>query len=266
MTIISWNVNGLRAVIRKSLFLEFLKKYNPDVLCLQETKADRTQVEIDLPDYQEFWHSAKRPGYSGTAIFTKIMPVSAKNGFLSSLQKTAVLSDDQGRDVSEEGRVITMEFDNFFLVNVYTPNAKENLSRLNFKYRVWNPLFLQHLKALEKKKPVIFCGDINVAHTEIDLARPKENMGKHGFTKEEREGFSNLINAGFIDIYRDMHPNKTDAYTWWSHWGNARLRNVGWRIDYVCVSQKLKKKVVDAFILPGVMGSDHCPVGIDVKL
>lgn len=264
--IISWNVNGIRAVLKKDALQSFLKKHDPDILCLQETKAMQGQVEVDFPQYEEYWHSAERKGYSGTAIFTKAKPLSVEFGISKSIAKTkAALTDDQKRDVSTEGRVTTVEFEKYYVVTVYTPNAKEDLSRVRFRQKKWDPAFLKHCKLLEKKKPVIFCGDLNVAHTEIDLARPKPNEGKKGFTKEEREGFDNIVKAGFVDTLRAQYPDKTDLYTWWSYWGNARERNVGWRIDYVCVSKKIKNKVQDAFILPEVMGSDHCPVGIIFK-
>lgn len=266
MKIISWNVNGLRAVIRKGALQSFLKTHDPDILCLQETKAEQTQVEIDLPEYEEYWNAAEKKGYSGTAIFTKRKPMSVLLDIPEECLGKKKLIDDQGRNANKEGRVIAAEFECFFVVSVYTPNAKPDLSRLTFKERQWDPAFLSYMKFLEQKKPVIFCGDANVAHEPIDLARPEENEGEHGYTKEERDGFSKLMNAGFVDTFRAAYPNKKDAYTWWSHWGNARERNVGWRIDYVCVSEQLKKKIVDAFILPNVVGSDHCPVGIEVKL
>ena len=252
--ILSWNVNGLRAVIRKGEFQKFIKKYKPDIVCLQETKAHREQVVIDLPEYEEFWNSAEKKGYSGTAIFTKIKPVNVTNDFISGVQKTKKLLDKQGRDVAQEGRVITAEYDKFFLVTVYTPNAKDDLSRLGFRHKKWDKMFLKHCKILEKKKPVIFCGDLNVAHKPIDLARPKQNEGNKGFTKEEREGFDNFVKAGFVDTLRLIEGDKPELYTWWSHWAKARERNVGWRIDYFCVSGKFKKHIKDAFILPKVMG------------
>ncbi len=263
--IFSWNVNGLRAAIRNNGFNKFLKEYDPDILCLQETKALKNQVVIDLPDYQEYWNSANKKGYSGTAIFTKKMPLAIHFGFPKHLYKPKDLIDDQGRDVSIEGRVIAAEFENFFLVNQYRPNSKRDLTRLDFVYKKWDPLFLKYCKYLEKSKPVIFCGDLNVAHKEIDLARPKDNQKNAGFTPEEREGFENLLKAGFVDIYRHFYPNTKDIYTWWAYFANARKRNVGWRIDYVCVSKKLKSKVKEAVILPDMLGSDHCPVGIRIK-
>jgi len=266
LSLYSWNVNGIRAGIRKGTFQQFLDTYSPDILCLQETKAEKDQVEIHLSEYEEFWNSAEKKGYSGTAIFSKVKPLNVFNGFLPQVKKNVTLIDDQGRDSTSEGRVITAEFKTFFVVSVYTPNAKDDLTRLDFRYTRWDPAFLSHCKELEKKKPVIFCGDLNVAHRDIDLARPKENQGKKGFTDEEREGFDTILNAGFVDTYREQYPDKIDAYTWWSPWAKARERNVGWRIDYVCVSKKLKNNVKDAFILPEVMGSDHCPVGITVAV
>lgn len=263
--LISWNVNGLRAAIKKG-FLDFVAKEDPDILCLQETKAMRHQVEIDLPNYEEYWNSAERKGYSGTAIFTKQKPIAVYNDFLPSVLKSGTLLDEQGRDAANEGRILSMEFEKYFAVTVYTPNSKNDLTRLGFRHKAWDPLFLKHVKALQKKKPVVFCGDLNVAHQEIDLARPKDNVGKHGFTDEEREGFDKMLKAGFVDTFRELYPDKTDAYSWWTHWANARARNVGWRIDYVLVSEQLKKNVKDAFILPEVMGSDHCPVGITLKI
>jgi len=264
INIISWNVNGLRATLRKG-FLDFVKKYQPDIICLQETKANREQVELDLSDYEEFWNSAEKKGYSGTAIFTKKKPLAVFNDVQKTLDKK-ILKDKVGRNGLNEGRIITAEFEKFFLVTVYTPNAKDNLERLNYRHKKWDPLFLAHCLELEKKKPVIFCGDLNVAHQEIDLARPKENIGNKGFTTEEREGFDNIIKAGFVDSFRVLHPDETSQYTWWSHWAKARERNVGWRIDYFLVSDKLKKNIKDAYILPEVLGSDHCPIGLTLTI
>lgn len=260
--LLCWNVNGIRAAIKKG-FKDFIKTYDPDILCLQETKAMQGQAEIDLPQYEEYWNSAERKGYSGTAIFTKEKPLSVQFGFDPKLHKPKDLIDDQGRDVSTEGRVITAEYKNYYLVNQYRPNAKRDLTRLNYVHKKWDPLFLKHCKTLEKKKPVILCGDLNVAHTEIDLARPKDNMKNAGFTPEEREGFENILKAGFVDTFRMHHPEETGAYTWWTYMAKARERNVGWRIDYFCVSKKIQKNVTDAYLLPEVMGSDHCPVGIE---
>lgn len=264
-TIISWNVNGIRAVLKKN-FLEFVKQYDPDILCLQETKAERGQVEVDFPQYEEYWNSAQKKGYSGTAVFTKEKPLTIELDALGGKTLKANLIDTEGRDASLEGRVITVEFEKFYVVNVYTPNAKDDLSRIPLRYKQWDPLFLKHLQMLEKKKPVIAVGDFNVAHEEIDLARPKENIGMKGFTAEERERFSDYLKAGFIDSFRALHPGEPDQYTWWSHWANARARNVGWRIDYCIVSPNLRKHIKDAFILQGVLGSDHCPVGIKLSI
>ncbi len=265
LKIISWNVNGIRAVIRKGDFDKFLKNHNPDILCLQETKANRDQVEVDLPEYEEYWNSAERKGYSGVAIFSKIKPLKILNDIPDTAFCKKNLVDKDKRDASIEGRVIALEFEKFFVVSVYTPNAKDDLSRIGLRKDKWDPSFLKYMKDLGKKKPLVFCGDLNVAHTEIDLARPKPNEGKKGFTKEEREGFDNIVKAGFVDTLRDKYPGKEGLYTWWSHWGKARERNVGWRIDYVCVSKNISKSIADAFILPEVMGSDHCPVGIEFK-
>jgi exodeoxyribonuclease-3 len=264
MRIISWNVNGIRAVIKKDTLLPFLDKYDPDILCLQETKADQGQAEIDLPQYEEYWNSAEKKGYSGTAIFTKIKPKSVTNGLPDKIcQKYGLIADKYG-DPRTEGRVIAAEFDDFYVVTVYTPNAKDDLSRIPLRHKQWDPAFLAYCKDLEKKKPVIYCGDFNVAHTPDDLARPKENEGMKGFTKEEREGFDNMIKAGFIDTFRMFHKGN-GHYTWWSHFAAARERNVGWRIDYIMVSEKLKDRVKSASILDKVLGSDHCPVEITLR-
>ncbi len=265
ISLYSWNVNGIRAVIKKG-FNEFLEKYDPDIICLQEIKAMKEQVDFDFENYEEIWNSAEKKGYSGTAIFTKIKPISTSFGIDQTIQKKISLIDTKNRDVSIEGRVLTAEYDNFFLVTVYTPNAKESLERIPLRHKQWDPAFLKHCQKLEKKKPVIFCGDLNVAHREIDLARPKPNIGKKGFTDEEREGFDNILKAGFIDTLRHIHGDKPDMYTWWSHWGKARENNVGWRIDYVCVSDSLKKNIIDANIHPEVLGSDHCPISLKIKI
>lgn len=263
MKIISWNVNGIRAVHKKGLFLPFIKKYQPDILCLQETKAEQHQSEVDLPDYEEYWNSAEKKGYSGTAIFTKIKPVSIVNGLPKDIAKKFGLIADGYGDPQSEGRVITAEYESFFVVTVYTPNAKDDLSRIPLRHKQWDPAFLAYCKKLEKKKPVIFCGDLNVAHTEEDLARPKENEGLKGFTKEEREGIDKIIDAGFVDTFR-IFTKGPGHYTWWSHFANSRTRNIGWRIDYIFVSSKLARKVKTAKILQEVLGSDHCPVLIEI--
>jgi exodeoxyribonuclease-3 len=261
MKIYSWNVNGLRSVLNKGTFLPFMAAHKPDILCLQETKAQRSQVEIDLPDYFECWNSAVKKGYSGTAIFSRNKPLSVADGFPESVASRYTLSDTEGRDALSEGRVITAEFPEYYVVTVYTPNAKEDLSRVPFRHQHWDPAFLAHCKELEKRKPVIFCGDLNVAHTELDLANPKRYIGRKGFTLEERAGFQSFIDAGFVDTFRIFHQGN-GHYTWWSHFAQARARNRGWRIDYVLVSAALKPRVIAADIHPDVLGSDHCPVSI----
>lgn len=263
MKLYSWNVNGIRAVINKGAFADFIQKHDPDILCLQETKAKQGQAEIDLPQYIEYWNSADKAGYSGTAIFSKQKPLSVINGFIDDVSKKYDLKDSYG-DPAKEGRVISAEFEDFWVVTVYTPNSKGDLTRLPLRHEKWDPAFLEHLKELEKSKPVLVCGDLNVAHQEIDLANPKQNIGKHGFTDEERKGFQNLINAGFIDTFRTLHPDAVGAYSWWTHWANARARNVGWRIDYWLASKSLQKRIKNAAIHPDAMGSDHCPVSITI--
>lgn len=266
-------MNGIRAVVKKGLLFPFIEKYQPNVLCLQETKAEQHQFSVDLPGYEEFWNSAEKKGYSGTAIFTKVKPKSVVNGFTAEIIKKFKLGPDEYGDPTKEGRIITAEFSDFYVVTVYTPNAKDDLTRIPLRHKHWDPAFLAHCKDLEKNgstnsphgKPVIFCGDLNVAHTPDDLARPKENEGNKGFTKEERAGFQAFIDAGFIDTFR-IFTNGNGHYTWWSHFANARERNVGWRIDYILVSPILKSKVVSAKILPEVLGSDHCPVELVVSL
>jgi len=264
MKIYSWNVNGIRAVIRKELFVPFIEKHQPDILCLQETKAQQGQAEIELAGYEEYWNSAEKKGYSGTAIFTKIKPLSVVNGFVDDISKKHGLTADSYGNPEKEGRVITAEFENFYVVTAYTPNSKEDLSRLSLREKQWDPAFLEHCKELEKTKPVIFCGDLNVAHTEDDLANPKPNVGKRGFTNEERAGFQKFLDAGFIDTFR-IFTQGNGHYSWWTHWANARARNVGWRIDYFLVSSALKNKIKKAEINTDVMGSDHCPVSIEIE-
>lgn len=265
MRIISWNVNGIRAVHKKGLFTPFIEECKPDILCLQETKAEQGQSPVDLKEYEEYWNSAQKKGYSGTAIFTKHKPVAVFNGLPEKIAKKFSLVADGYGDPQSEGRVVAAEFGKFYVVTVYTPNAKDDLSRVSLRHKHWDPAFLAYCKELEKKKPVIFCGDLNVAHTPEDLARPKENEGLKGFTKEEREGFQNFIDAGFVDTFRIFHKG-SGHYSWWSHFANARARNVGWRIDYILVSESLKKKVKKANIYMDIFGSDHCPVGIDIDL
>lgn len=263
--IYSWNVNGIRAVLKKNLFQPFLAQHQPDVLCLQETKAERGQVEIDVPGYHEFWNSAVKKGYSGTAIFCRTAPLSVVHGFPDDFARQFKFADELERDAADEGRVIMAEFEHFFVVTVYTPNAKDDLSRLPLRHRQWDPAFLAYCKQLEQKKPVVFCGDLNVAHTELDLANPKPNRGKKGFTDEEREGFQHFVDAGFIDTLR-LFKQGNGHYTWWSHFAKSRERNVGWRIDYVMVSPALRAAVQAAEIHADVMGSDHCPVSVTLDL
>lgn len=264
MRVISWNVNGIRAVHKKGLFVPFVEKYQPDILCLQETKAEAYQSQVDLPEYQEYWNSASKKGYSGIAIFTKQKPINIFKNFPKEIVKKYKIAYDGYGDPNDEGRIIVAEFKSFFVVTVYTPNAKDDLSRLTLRHKHWDPAFLEYMKRLEKNKPVIFCGDLNVAHTPDDLARPKENIGKKGFTNEERKGIENIVSDDFIDTFR-LFTKGNGHYSWWSHFANARERNVGWRIDYIFVSQKLKPKITDAKILPDVFGSDHCPVLLDFK-
>lgn len=259
--IYSWNVNGIRAVHRKGLFHPFLQTHRPDILCLQETKAERGQIEIDLPDYREYWNSAVKKGYSGTAIFSKQEPLAVTNGFPLDFAERFTFADELQRDSTEEGRVITAEFADFYVVTVYTPNAKDDLSRLTLRHQHWDPAFLAYCRLLEQKKPVVFCGDLNVAHTELDLANPKPNRGKKGFTDEERQGFQNFADSGFVDTFR-LFEQGNGHYSWWSNFANSRARNVGWRIDYVLVSANLRARVKAAAIHADVLGSDHCPVSV----
>jgi exodeoxyribonuclease-3 len=263
MKIISWNVNGIRAVHNKGLFEPFVKKFKPDVICLQETKAHPDQSPVDLPDYEEYWNSAERKGYSGTAIFSKEKPLSISFGFSNKINRKYNLVDGFG-DTRTEGRVVTAEYKDFYLVNVYTPNSKRGLERLEFRHKDWDPAFLEHCKLIEKRKPVVVCGDLNVAHTEDDLARPKDNKKNAGFTLEEREGADSIIKSGFVDTFR-MFTKGNGHYTWWSNFAKSRERNVGWRIDYFFVSEKIKSKVVSANILGKQMGSDHCPIVLDIE-
>ena len=265
MKLISWNVNGIRSIHKKGLLVPFLEKVKPEIVCLQETKAEEHQSEVDLPEYEEYWNSSKgRKGYSGTAIFSKTKPLSLIFGFPEEIVKKYNLKDGYG-DPNEEGRVISAEFKDFFIINVYTPNAKPDLSRLTLRHKHWDPAFLAFVKHLEKSKPVIFCGDLNVAHTPDDLANPKANEGEHGFTIEEREGIDTIIGAGFVDTFR-IFSKGNGHYTWWSNFGNARDRNVGWRIDYFFVSKGIEKKVSTSKIFPEAYGSDHCPILLDIDL
>lgn len=263
MKAISWNVNGIRAVHKKGLFVPFIEKHKPDFILLQETKAEQNQSEVDLPEYEEYWNSATKKGYSGTAIFTKHKPLSVLLGLPEDIAKKYKVSDDGYGDPNTEGRIVALELKDFYLVSVYTPNAKDDLSRVALRHKQWDPAFLAYMKRLEERKPVIFAGDLNVAHTADDLANPKQNEGKKGFTKEEREGIDNMVAAGFVDTFR-LFTKGQGHYTWWSHFANSRARNVGWRIDYFFVSKALKSKIKKATILPEVMGSDHCPVLLEM--
>ena len=250
MKIISWNVNGIRAVIKKG-FYDFVDEYQPDILCIQETKAHKEQVDLDLSNYPyQYWNSAVKKGYSSTAIFSKVKPLN-------------IINDMGIEEHDQEGRVITMELDKYYLVTVYTPNSKRELLRLPYRQK-WDADFLKYMKKLEKDKPVIFCGDLNVAHKEIDLKNPKTNHFNPGFTDEERRGFSNIVEAGFIDTFREFYKDG-GHYTWWSYMFQARKRDIGWRIDYFCISKILKSKLLDAYILKDVIGSDHAPVVMEIK-
>lgn len=264
MKLYSWNVNGIRAVINKGAFQTFITEHQPDILCLQETKAQRDQVVIDLPGYEEYWNSAEKKGYSGTAIFSKVKPHTVINGFVDGIAEQHGLTADGYGDPAKEGRVISAEFDNFWVVTVYTPNSKRDLSRLSLREKQWDPAFLEHVQHLEKTKPVLFCGDLNAAHTEIDLARPKANEKSAGFTPEERSGIDKVISASYYDTFRTEHPDMRDAYTWWTAWGGARANNVGWRIDYWFASKDIIEHVSNPQIHADVMGSDHCPVSIEI--
>jgi len=265
MKLISWNVNGIRSVHRKDALVPFLDKVKPDIACFQETKAEEHQSEVDLPEYEEYWNSSKgRKGYAGTAIFSKTKPLRLIFGFPEDILKKYKLADGYG-DPDKEGRVVTAEYEDFYIVNVYTPNSKPDLSRLALRHKHWDPAFLAFCKQLEKKKPVVFCGDLNVAHMPDDLANPKANEGEHGFTKEEREGIDALIKAGFVDTFR-IFTKGNGHYSWWTHFANARARNVGWRIDYFFVSKALASKVRSAKIHADVMGSDHCPVSLELDI
>ena len=264
LRIFSWNVNGIRAVLRKGALQKFLEEYKPDILCLQEIKAKTAQIEDVFPGYKAIFNPAEKPGYSGTAILmSEESPLSSspvdfghtsENGSFEPMIKLA----------SFEGRIIALDLGDFYLINVYTPNSKPDLSRLKLRENEWDPGFLAMLKELEKTKPVVTCGDFNAAFSEIDLARPKQNHHNAGFTDEERKGIGNILGASFVDTFRALHPDD-QRYTWWSHWGHARENNVGWRIDYFFVSRKLRNKLADAEIYENVLGSDHCPISITLK-
>ena len=249
MNLVSWNVNGIRAAVNKG-FLDFFNQIDADIFAIQETKMQEGQLELILDGYYQYWNSAEKKGYSGTAIFTKEKPISIKYGI-------GIEEHDK------EGRVITLEYKDFYFVNCYTPNSKRGLERLDYR-QVWEDEIRKYLKELDKVKPIIYCGDLNVAHEEIDLKNPKSNRGNAGFTDEERNKLTQLLNEGFIDSFRYVYPNEKDKYTWWSYMGHARERNIGWRIDYFIVSDRLKDKIKDTKIYENIMGSDHCPVGLEI--
>ena len=251
MKCISWNVNGIRACVKKG-FLDFFKEADADIFCIQETKMQEGQLDLELDGYEQYWNYAVKKGYSGTAVFTKERPLAVTYGM-------AIEEHDQ------EGRVITLEYEDFYFVTVYMPNSQSELARLDYRM-TWEDDFLAYLKGLEEKKPVVFCGDLNVAHKEIDLKNPKTNRKNAGFTDEEREKFTDLLAAGFTDTFRYLYPDVEGIYSWWSYRFSARAKNAGWRIDYFCVSDCLKDKVEDAKILTDVMGSDHCPIELDIAL
>ena len=251
MKLISWNVNGLRAVVNKG-FYDIFNNLDSDIFCIQETKLQEGQLDISFDGYYQYFNSAIKKGYSGTAIFTKIEPISVKYGI-----------DIEEHDT--EGRVITLEFEKFYLVNCYTPNARRELERLDYRMK-WEDDFREYLKSLDKIKPVVLCGDLNVAHNEIDLKNPKSNRGNAGFTDEERSQMTNLLNSGFVDSFRFLYPDKTDCYSWWSYMGSAREKNIGWRIDYFIVSERFKNNIKEAKIHPDVYGSDHCPVELELNI
>lgn len=308
MRIFSWNINGIRAVLKKGALQDFLSRKSPDILCLQETKAKKNQVEADFSDYVEYWNSAERPGYAGTAIFVKngikvlnsyknfekfsgqkVTPLeqminnskastealnpneTARDKVTSQLVKNSsetnelkIIEDEYGSPL-DEGRILTIELEDFFVVTVYVPNSKHDLSRLNLRHDSFDPTFRKYLELLQNEKPVVVCGDFNAAHTEIDIARPKENEKNAGFTKEEREGIDNYLASGLVDTFRKLNPTAR-RYTWWSHWGKARENNVGWRIDYFLISKSLEKNLTHADIYENILGSDHCPISIELEL
>jgi exodeoxyribonuclease-3 len=249
MKLISWNVNGIRACVKKG-FLDFFAEEDADIFCIQETKVQEDQIPFNLEGYYQYWNFAQKKGYSGTAIFSKREPLKIVYGM-----------DQEEHD--QEGRVITLEFEEFYLVTVYTPNSQRGLTRLEYRLK-WEDVFLNYLQGLDRLKPVIFCGDLNVAHKEIDLKNPSSNRKNAGFTIEEREKFSAMLDQGFLDTFRYFYPDKPDAYTWWSYMFKARENNVGWRIDYFCVSARLENLLKNAFICSDILGSDHCPIGLEI--
>jgi exodeoxyribonuclease-3 len=264
MKIFSWNVNGIRAVVRKGEFQRFIEQYQPDIICLQETKAEQGQAEVDLTGYEEYWNSSRtKKGYSGTALFTKTKPLAIVKDIPEQFVEAGGLVLDNYGHSNDEGRVIAAEYEDFYVVTAYTPNAKDDLTRIPLRQQ-WDKAMLLYCADLQRKKPVIYCGDMNVAHTELDLANPKPNIGKKGFTAEERAGFDAWLAAGFVDTFR-LFTEGNGHYTWWSHFAKARERNVGWRIDYFLVSETLRERILRAEIHADQLGSDHCPVSIELS-
>ncbi len=251
MKLVSWNVNGIRACVKKG-FLEYFNEVDADIFCIQETKLQENQIQLDLEGYYQYWNYAERKGYSGTAVFSKVEPISVEYGI--ELEEPDI-----------EGRVISLEYKDFYLVNVYTPNSKRDLTRLDYRLK-WEDAMKEHLIQLNEKKPVLFCGDLNVAHREIDLKNPKPNIGNSGFTYEERGKMTSLLDAGFVDSFRYLYPDRGDVYTWWSYMNKVRERNIGWRIDYFLVSEKIADRMKDAQIHCEILGSDHCPVLLEVEI
>lgn len=251
MKLVSWNVNGIRACVKKG-FLEYFNEVDADIFCIQETKLQENQIQLDLEGYYQYWNYAERKGYSGTAVFSKVEPISVEYGI--ELEEPDI-----------EGRVISLEYKDFYLVNVYTPNSKRDLTRLDYRLK-WEDAMKEHLIQLNEQKPVLFCGDLNVAHREIDLKNPKPNIGNSGFTYEERGKMTSLLDAGFVDSFRYLYPDRGDVYTWWSYMNKVRERNIGWRIDYFLVSEKIADRMKDAQIHYEILGSDHCPVLLEVKI
>lgn len=261
LSLYSWNINGIRAAISSGALHTFVEQHNPDILCLQEIRAHEDQTETDLPQYIEFWNSGIKSSYSGTAILTRRDPIRVVNNLPEAIAERFDLTHDAFGHPNDEARVLAAEYGDFWLVNVYSPNAKPDLSRVPLRHNKWDPALLAYCQELEKQKPVVLCGDLNVAHTELDLAHPDSHRGKHGFTNEEREGIQNFLNAGFVDTFR-MFTQGNGHYTWWSNFSNARALNLGWRIDYFLVSSSLKDKVMASQIHADIKGSDHCPISL----
>lgn len=271
MRLASWNVNGLRAVMKKGALVSFLASQQPDLLCLQEVKIKPEQVDFTVPGYQLILNSAERAGYAGTGVLIRddvYSQIDTKNilrNLPSEMVDNFAMQLDQFGSPNDEGRVLGLDLGDYYLITVYTPNSKSDLSRLSLRYEKWDPAFLAYMNKLRQIKPVVFCGDLNVAYREIDLANPKQNIGKHGFTDQERQGFGNIIRSGFTDSFRKVHGDEPNQYTWWSHWARARERNIGWRIDYFLVDDRLASDIIGASIYPNQMGSDHCPISVEIK-